>query len=81
VKDYKIGTLIGQPTQGTLICGVPIRLDVDFSLSLGTMYGYSPSNKPLLNAPIKPDIVVEPDLNNIGTDYILQKAIEHLKNN
>ena len=78
VRDFGIGKLIGGETQGALLIGVPFRLDLDFTISLGTMYGFSPAGMPFLNLPIAPDIKVGKDINNLETDTILQKAIEIL---
>jgi C-terminal processing protease CtpA/Prc len=78
VKDFGIGTLIGEDTQGALITATPIRLDADFTISIGTMYGYSPAGKLFLNSPIEPDIRVNKSSNNLNSDVILQRAIDFL---
>jgi C-terminal processing protease CtpA/Prc len=81
VKDTKVGKIVGQATQGALVSSITIRLDADFSISLGTVYGYSPKGKALLNAPIEPDIPVKTtveDLKN-NIDPIFEAAIKALK--
>lgn len=81
VKDTKVGKIVGQATQGALVSSVTIRLDADFSISLGTVYGYSPKGKDLLNAPVEPDIPVKTtveDLKN-NIDPIFEAAIKALK--
>lgn len=79
VKAFGIGQLVGNPTQGTLTAGIGIRLDMDLSISLGTMYGYNMLGIPLLKNPVQPDIAVTKTLDAIGTDAILQRALECFK--
>ena len=78
VKEYKIGKLIGDKTQGSLLSGVPIRLNSDFNVSLGTVYGYSPSGKSFLNSPISPDIAIEFIPESLNYDPALEEAINIL---
>lgn len=79
VKELKLGTLVGNKTQGALIAGVPTKLDNEFMLSLGTMLGFSPSGIPILNNPITPDIEVDINEKNFYDDPILKKAISILE--
>jgi len=78
VKDFGIGTLIGEPTQGALVLGVPFRLDLDFTISLGTIFGFSPLGRMFLDFPIEPDIKVNKDVDSLDSDIILERAIEFL---
>ncbi len=80
VKELQIGKIIGQPTQGSYITSIPIRLDDIFSISLGTMYGYSPSGKALYNSPVVPDISIKTDINYLknNKDTLIESAINIL---
>ena len=79
VKEYGIGKLIGEETQGSLITGVPIRLDNDFTFSLGTKYGYTPTGESFFNSPIQPDLKIKFNHKELDNDQILQAAIKYLQ--
>ena len=78
VKEYGIGKLIGEAAQGSLLTGVPIRLDNDFTFSLGTQYGYCPAGRGFFNSPIQPDLQVRISPAELDRDQILQAAIKFL---
>ncbi len=81
VKDNNIGKIIGQSTQGGMLYSISIRLDADFSISLGTAYGYYPNGKLIYNAPIQPDIVINPTIETLknNRDITIEEAIKFLK--
>ncbi|MDR0927626.1 MAG: hypothetical protein LBO69_07670 [Ignavibacteria bacterium] len=79
IKDYGIGMLVGNNTQGTLVTGVPIRLDADFSISLGTMYGASPKGQQLFALPVEPDVKVLQTRDRLDGDMILEEGMMYIR--
>ncbi len=80
VKNTKVGKLLGQKTESGLLTSMSIRLDADFTISLGTAYGFTPKGKPLYKVGVSPDIPVKISIEDIknNRDAILEAAIKKL---
>ncbi len=80
IASKKIGKLVGSKTQGSLIAAVAMRLDDVFSVSIGTVYGYTPADVSTYNNPIVPDVQVVKTVEDIinNSDVALEQAVQEL---
>ncbi len=78
IKKNKFGLLIGTETQGNPSELAATKLSGGFSISLSSILSIDDNNKVILDDPVKPDILVDENLNTVlnNKDFIIEKVLE-----
>jgi len=78
IKKNKFGTLVGTETQGNPSELVSTKLSGGFSLALSSILSIDDNNRVILDNPIKPDVIVEDNINDIlnNKDSYIEKVLE-----